>query len=77
MPYAQLEEAIATFDEPRLTGYRLFDLYEGEQVEEGRRSLNINVTLRDPEATLSEEALTSIHERLIAHLTSSLNARLR
>ena len=77
MPYARLEAAIRDFDEPRLIDYRLFDLYEGEQIEAGRRSLNISVTLRDPDATLSEEALTSIHERLVEHLTSTLDARLR
>jgi phenylalanyl-tRNA synthetase beta chain len=77
MAYSEVEAALASFRDGRLVGHRLFDIYEGEQMEEGKKSLAISVTFRDPKGTLSEKVLGKLHEKLVAHLTRSLGAQLR
>ncbi len=77
MPFARVDEAMATFGDPRLVDHRLFDLYTGAQIEQGRKSLAITVTFRDAGETLSDKVLAKLQERLGAHLKRALNAELR
>ena len=42
----------------------LFDLYRGDQVPEGHRSLAFRVTYRDPEATLTDKRVDKVHQSL-------------
>ena len=48
---------------------RLFDLYRGDQIPEGHRSLAFRVTYRDPEATLTDKRVDKVHA-LLARLAS-------
>lgn len=43
---------------------RLFDLYRGDQVPEGQRSLAFRITYRDPEGTLTDKRVDKVHEKL-------------
>jgi phenylalanyl-tRNA synthetase beta chain len=75
--YAQVEAALSSLGDKRLVGFQLFDVYEGEQLGEGRKSMAIKVTLRDAEGTLSEEVLTSLQAKIVAHLEQTLDAEQR
>lgn len=75
--YAQVEEALRGLGDKRLVGFQLFDVYEGEQLGQGRKSMAIKVTLRDPEGTLSEEVLASLQSRIVSHLEETLGAEQR
>ncbi len=77
VPYADVEAALANYGDARLVGHRLMDVYSGEQVGEGRRSLAIRVTFRNPEGTLSDSDLAELHQGVIDHLTKALDAELR
>lgn len=56
---------------------RLFDLYEGAQVGEGKKSLAFAIRYRDPNKTLSDREVAPVHEALIAALRRELGAELR
>lgn len=56
---------------------RLFDVYEGAQVGEGKKSLAFAIRYRDPEKTLSDREVVPVHESLIAALRRELGAELR
>lgn len=43
----------------------LFDLYRGEQVAEGKKSLAFRVTYRDPEATLTDKKVDKAHAKVV------------
>ncbi|MCF7890329.1 phenylalanine--tRNA ligase subunit beta [Candidatus Bipolaricaulota bacterium] len=55
---SEIREVI--LDSPRVERTYLYDIYQGEQIEEGKRSLTYEITFRDPEKTLSDEEVDEI-----------------
>jgi len=51
-----------------LDSVEVFDVYSGSQVGEGRRSLALALSFRDPERTLTDEDITPVRERIVAAL---------
>jgi phenylalanyl-tRNA synthetase beta chain len=62
---------------PLLHHLRVFDVYEGSQVGEGRRSLALRLLFRSPERTLSEAEVNDVRETLLDALRDKLGAELR
>ncbi len=54
----------------------VFDVYTGAQVGEGRRSLALALSFRDPERTLTDEDVAPLRERIVAAL-AELGGELR
>lgn len=55
----------------------LFDLYEGERMEEGKKSLAFSLKYYDPERTLTDEEVTKAHENILRSLEERFGAELR
>jgi phenylalanyl-tRNA synthetase beta chain len=55
----------------------VFDVYEGPQVGEGRKSLALRLTFRSSERTLSEAEVNEVRARLVESLKETLGAELR
>ena len=55
----------------------LFDVYQGPQVPEGKRSLAYTLTFRAPDRTLNDAEVNTIRDRIIFKLQAALNAALR
>jgi phenylalanyl-tRNA synthetase beta chain len=55
----------------------LFDLYEGEKMEEGKKSLAFSLKYFDPERTLTEEEVVAAHNRVLKSLEERFGATLR
>jgi phenylalanyl-tRNA synthetase beta chain len=49
---------------PFLENVRLFDVYTGKGIPEGKRSLAFSLAYRDPEKTLRDEDVDRTHGRL-------------
>ncbi len=62
---------------PELRTARVFDVYRGEQVGEGRKSVAIRLVFQSPERTLSDEDAAAIRERIVAALAKRYGAELR
>jgi phenylalanyl-tRNA synthetase beta chain len=60
-----------------LEGWRLFDVYEGAQVPQGKRSLAIEVVLRSAHQTFTEEEVARLSAQIVASLESEVGAQLR
>ena len=56
---------------------RVFDVYVGPQVGEGRKSLAVNVVMRAPDRTLTAEEVLGVRQAIIAAAESELDALLR
>ncbi|WP_017726649.1 phenylalanine--tRNA ligase subunit beta [Halalkalibacterium ligniniphilum] len=56
---------------------QLFDLYEGEHMEAGKKSIAFSLTYLDPERTLTDEEVAAVHEKVLQQLESQLGATLR
>jgi phenylalanyl-tRNA synthetase beta chain len=60
-----------------LAGVRVFDLYRGEQVGEGRKSLALALAFRAGDRTLTDEDVAPLRERIVAALRDGLGGELR
>ena len=56
---------------------RVFDVYRGEQVGEGKKSVAIALVFQSPERTLSDEDAARLRERIVAVLRERFGAELR
>lgn len=55
----------------------LFDIYEGEQIEDGYKSMAYNLVFRSNERTLEEAEVTEIYEKVLDQLEEDIDAKLR
>ena len=56
---------------------RVFDVYRGEQVGEGRSRSRSSLVFQSPERTLSDEDAAELRERIVAALAERFGAELR
>jgi phenylalanyl-tRNA synthetase beta chain len=71
-----VQAALATAS-PLIESVRLFDVYAGGQVPEGRKSLAFALRLRAPDRTLTDEDIRSAREAAVAAAASATGATLR
>jgi phenylalanyl-tRNA synthetase beta chain len=76
-PAAQVSEALYRLGAPWLVEARLFDVYTGDQVPAGKRSLAFRLSYRDQERTLTDELINPHHQGLVEALKRELGAELR
>jgi phenylalanyl-tRNA synthetase beta chain len=62
---------------PELREARVFDVYRGEQVGEGRKSVAVHLSLQMPDRTLSDGDAALVRERVVAALVGRFGAELR
>ena len=62
---------------PELRELRVFDVYRGEQVGEGKKSIALAAAFQSPERTLSDDDAAAIRERIVAALAERFGAELR
>ncbi|MBS4194944.1 phenylalanine--tRNA ligase subunit beta [Lederbergia citri] len=60
-----------------LKSVRVFDLYEGEHMEEGKKSIAFSLTYSDPERTLTDEEVVKAHNKVLTELKDKAGAELR
>jgi phenylalanyl-tRNA synthetase beta chain len=60
-----------------LIDVKLFDLYRGEQIPEGKKSLAYSMVYQAPDRTLTDEEVAKVRARVIKKLESDLGAKLR
>ena len=56
---------------------RVFDVYEGDQVPEDKRSLALRVVMRSPERTLDEKDIAGVRAKILKALEREFQAGLR
>ncbi|WP_203339736.1 phenylalanine--tRNA ligase subunit beta [Planococcus beijingensis] len=73
---ATIETVIRNAGGKLLKDVRVFDLYEGDKMEEGKKSVAFSLTYFDPEKTLTDEEVINAHDKVLAALTE-VGAELR
>jgi phenylalanyl-tRNA synthetase beta chain len=56
---------------------RVFDVYRGDQLGDGRKSVAIHLSFQSPERTLTEDEASEMRDRIVAALTDRFDAELR
>ncbi|NHM30540.1 phenylalanine--tRNA ligase subunit beta [Neobacillus terrae] len=73
----QLKEIIAEAGGKLLKDVQVFDLYEGDRMEAGKKSIAFSLKYEDPEKTLTDEEVTKVHEKVLEALKEKARAVLR
>ena len=62
---------------PMLASIRVFDVYEGDQLPEGKKSIAFNLSFQSDSGTLSDEDAHALRQRIVEHLEEQLGGELR
>ncbi len=76
LPAGELLAGIAQ-DSPLAAEVSVFDLYQGEHVPAGRKSLSFSILFQSPERTLRDEEVDQAFQRIVAMLAERFGARQR
>ena len=72
----QIEAVIKKCGGKLLESYSLFDVYEGEQIEAGKKSVAYTMTFRAADRTLSDEEVNKVIDKILKEL-SKLGVEIR
>ncbi|MCQ2325411.1 MAG: phenylalanine--tRNA ligase subunit beta, partial [Paludibacteraceae bacterium] len=75
--FADLARAAFETERKLLKNVFLFDVYEGKNLEEGKKSYALSFILQDAEDTLKDKQIENIMERLKKTFETKFNAKLR
>ena len=75
--FADIEIAARKAGGKLLRDLRLFDVYEGDKLPQGKKSYAISLTLQDPEKTLNDKAIDAMMTKIVNSIKQSTGAELR
>ena len=75
--FAEIEKIAYETEKKLLKEVSLFDVYEGKNLEAGKKSYAVSFLLQDENATLNDKQIDKIMSKLVKNLEDKLNAKLR
>ena len=75
--WAELQRCVRESAPAHLESIELFDVYRGEQIPQGSKSVAFSVTFRSPGRTLTSEEADASRDEIVASLREKLHAELR
>ena len=75
--FEQIEQIARQTEKKLLKSVELFDVYEGKNLPDGKKSYAVNVILQDESKTLTDKQIDAIMTKLINNLKQKLGAELR
>ncbi len=75
--YADIERIAYKSGSKLVRAVNVFDVYQGDKIEAGKKSYAISITLQDDEKTLTDGEIEKVMKKLIGEYEKQLGARLR
>ena len=75
--FADIERIVRSTEKRLLKSVSLFDVYEGKNIEAGKKSYAISLVLQDDEKTLTDKQIDAVMSKIITNLQRQLDAKLR
>ena len=75
--FARIEQIAFAADKKFLKKVTLFDVYEGKNLEAGKKSYAVNFLLQDDTKTMNDKQTDAVMAKIIASLEKQLGAKLR
>ena len=72
-----LIEIISSIDQNLIRSIKIFDIYEGENIPDDKKSIAINVIIQSSEKTLEESDLEKINKLIISTVETKSGAKIR
>ncbi|HLU11779.1 MAG TPA: phenylalanine--tRNA ligase subunit beta, partial [Oceanobacillus sp.] len=76
-PAAEVERVIVKAGGDLLKGVRLFDVYQGDPIPAGHKSLAYSLTYQTDERTLTDKEVARVHAKIVKAAERELGAKLR
>jgi phenylalanyl-tRNA synthetase beta chain len=73
----RVAELIGLLAGGELESVSLFDLYQGKQIEQGRKSMAFSLVYRAADRTLTDAEVSGIHQKVVEGLKGKLQANIR
>ncbi len=73
----ELIKIISDVDKDLIKSIRVFDVYEGENIEKDKKSVALNVTIQSTNKSLTEEDLNNLNKLIISSVENKTGAKLR
>ena len=77
VPAAEVENLIRQTGGSTITEVRLFDVYRGDQIGTGKKSLAYSLTYQNPERTLTDKDAAKLRNKIVHRLEQEIGAQLR
>ncbi len=77
MNVGEIEKMIKKQNSPILESYKLFDVYQGEQVGKDKKSVAYSLSFRAEDRTLTDEEVNAVMDKILDSLQKELGAELR
>ena len=68
--YQNIYNVVESVNNKLISKVELFDLYAGAELLAGKKSLALTITYSDKQKTLTDEEVTSVHDKVLAALTA-------
>ncbi len=75
--FAAIEQTAKNSERKLLKELSLFDVYEGKNLPEGKKSYAVNFVLQDKEKTLNDKQIDAVMQKIRQNLENELGAQLR
>ena len=73
----ELIKIITDVDKDLIKSIRVFDVYEGENIDKDKKSVALNVTIQSSKKSLTEEDLNNLNKLIISSVENKTGAKLR
>lgn len=73
----QIDDIISANGRGLIEDFKLFDVYTGDQIEKGYKSIAYSITYRSKDRTLTDEDVAKVHDKILSELSEKLDANLR
>jgi len=64
-------------DKKLITGVTVFDVYEGKGIDDGKKSIAIEVTIQPREKTLTDQEIDAVGAKIVAEVSKKTGGALR
>ncbi len=72
-----MQKIIKLTDDNKIEEVKLFDIYKGDKIDEGYKSVAFSIKYRNNEKTLTDEEVNKIHQQVLNNLQKEFGAALR
>ena len=73
----EIVNLVQNIDKELIKNVKIFDVYQGENIEQGKKSIAFTVTFEPKEKTLSEEDIEQVSKKIITFVQTTTGATLR
>jgi phenylalanyl-tRNA synthetase beta chain len=77
LPAQSVNQSILAFKNSLISDVTIFDLFQGESIPPGKKSLAYRIKFQSQDRNLTDREINKIQERLLTHLANAVGAELR